>query len=161
MTETYRKYGDLENILVTHQGLPPLARIDHFTPAGQEYILWHDAIAEMMAYHANLTGYDIDSLIHYLIDNGFRGIRDDCNQCPLANAYIRTWSKILADRDLQATWSGAQVALSVAEVMASAGGMASTGGLRISMSFGLSTAQQNFISRFDYEEIPELEAPRK
>ena len=90
-------------ISVQHLGLPTLHDMmnppDDMTFAdARRYLQWHTAIRELLQVHADVACMDVDTLAQYLGDNGYKGKRDNCGECPLANLYVSTLRQSLHGR---------------------------------------------------------------
>lgn len=139
-------------VFVSHDAsLPPFKELARRTayPNQVEALLWHDAMAEMVAFHASITAMgSVESLTSYLMINGYKGVPDNCMECPFAVAYLAQWKRILADRQLdpERTWvdvTGDRISLGCSRS-------------RIRFRLTPSQIQREFIHAFDHEEIPKL-----
>jgi hypothetical protein len=123
---------------------------------GTKGLLWHAAMADMVVFHADVASFAMDELLDWLIEHGYKGIKDDCGKCPLARAYYSNWLHILVDRGLlPVSWSNVQ--MFTTDAVLSCRSQLGHTGFTIELRFALSTTQKRFITAFDHGEIEELQ----
>jgi hypothetical protein len=146
---------------VSGQRLPSLAELfaddrNRSIDYAHTALKWHDAVTSIMARHVELSTREEQQLRHHLKAQGFTGKRDNCGECPLANAYFHYWKLALAARDLATLTISVDVAMS--DLTIATHGVLSPGETCfLQLRLPLSIEQQAFVRRFDNGSYPELD----